>query len=264
MFVSEAYETIKVEREESTLWIILNRPHRLNAFNEVLIEELSDMLDTAERDASVKCVVITGEGDRSFSAGADVTIFPKATPVKAEEFSRAGQKVFGKIEEMSKPVIASINGFALGGGLELALTCDFRVAAEHAELGSPEINLGLIPGWGGTQRLVRIVGLAKAKELVMLGNRLKAEEALKIGLVNKVVHFDKLRDEVREMAKKLSEGPPIALRYAKNALNFGTQVPLEAGLRLESGLMGLAFSTEDLKEGVEALMSRRKADFKGK
>jgi len=264
MFVSKAYETIKVEREESTLWIILNRPHRLNAFNEVLIEELSDMLDTAERDASVKCVVITGEGDRSFSAGADVTMFPKATPVKAEEFSRAGQKVFGKIEEMSKPVIASINGFALGGGLELALACDFRVAAEHAELGSPEINLGLIPGWGGTQRLVRMIGLAKAKELVMLGNRLKAEEALKIGLVNKVVHFDKLRDEVREMAKKLSEGPPIALRYAKNALNFGTQVPLETGLRLESGLMGLAFSTEDLKEGVEALMSRRKAEFKGK
>jgi len=264
MFVSKAYETIKVEREESTLWIILNRPHRLNAFNDVLMEELSDMLDTAERDASVKCVVITGEGDRSFSAGADVTMFPKATPVKAEEFSRAGQKVFGKIEEMSKPVIASINGFALGGGLELALACDFRVAAEHAELGSPEINLGLIPGWGGTQRLVRMIGLAKAKELVMLGNRLKAEEALKIGLVNKVVHFDKLRDEVREMAKKLSEGPPIALRYAKNALNFGTQVPLETGLRLESGLMGLAFSTEDLKEGVEALMSRRKAEFKGK
>ena len=264
MFVSKAYETIKVEREESTLWIILNRPHRLNAFNDVLMEELSDMLDTAERDASVKCVVITGEGDRSFSAGADVTMFPKATPVKAEEFSRAGQKVFGKIEEMSKPVIASINGFALGGGLELALACDFRVAAEHAELGSPEINLGLIPGWGGTQRLVRMIGLAKAKELVMLGNRLKAEEALKIGLVNKVVHFDKLRDEVREMAKKLSEGPPIALRYAKNALNFGTQVPLEMGLRLESGLMGLAFSTEDLKEGVEALMSRRKAEFKGK
>jgi enoyl-CoA hydratase/3-hydroxyacyl-CoA dehydrogenase len=165
---------------------------------------------------------------------------------------------------MSKPVIASINGFALGGGLELALACDFRVAAEHAELGSPEIVLGLIPGWGGTQRLVRVVGLAKAKEIVMLGVRLKAEEALKTGLVNKVVHFDKLRDEVRELAKKLSDGPPVALKYAKHALNFGTQVPLEMGLRLESSLMGLSFSTEDLKEGVEAFMSRRKAEFKGK
>lgn len=262
--MSKAYETVKVEREQSVLWIILNRAHRLNAFNDVLLEELADVLDTVEKDPSVKCLVITGDGDRAFSAGADVTMFQKATPVKAEEFSRAGQKVFGKIEEMSKPVIAAINGFALGGGLELALACDFRVAAEHAELGSPEIVLGLIPGWGGTQRLVRIVGLSKAKEMVLLGIRLKAEEALKIGLVTKVVHYDKLRDEVRELAKKLSEGPPIALKYAKYALNFGTQVPLETGLRLESGLMGLTFSTEDLKEGVEAFMTRRKAEFKGK
>jgi len=262
--LSKAYETIKVEREQSTLWIILNRAHRLNAFNDVLMEELGDVLDTAEKDASVRCVVITGEGDRAFSAGADVTMFPKATPTKAEEFSRAGQKVFGKIEEMSKPVIAAINGFALGGGLELALACDFRVVAEHAELGSPEIVLGLIPGWGGTQRLVRTVGLTKAKEMVMLGLRLKTDEALKIGLVHKVVHYDKLRDEVRELATKLSEGPPIALKYAKHALNFGTQVPLEVGLRLEASLMGLTFSTDDLKEGLEAFMSRRKAEFKGK
>jgi len=262
--VSKPYETIKVEREQSVLWVTLNRPHRLNAFNDVLIEELGDILDVAEKDSSVKCVVITGEGDRAFSAGADVTMFPKVTPVKAEEFSRAGQKTFSKIEEMSKPVVAAINGFALGGGLELALACDFRVAAEHAELGSPEIALGLIPGWGGTQRLVRIVGLARAKEMVMLGGRLKAEEALKIGLVNKVVHFDKLRDEVRGLVNKLSEGPPIAMKYVKQAVNFGSQVPLEVGLRLEAGLMGLAFSTEDLKEGVEALMSKRKAEFKGK
>jgi enoyl-CoA hydratase/3-hydroxyacyl-CoA dehydrogenase len=264
MFVSKSYETIKVEREQNTLWIILNRPHRLNTFNDVLIEELGDMLDTAEKDSSVRCVVITGEGDRAFSAGADVTMFPKATPVKAEELSRDGQKTFGKVEEMTKPVIAAINGFALGGGLELALACDFRIAAEHAELGSPEISLGLIPGWGGTQRLVRIAGLAKAKEMVMLGNRYKSDEALRMGLVHKVVHYEKLKDEVRELAKKLSEGPPIAMKYAKHALNFGSQVPLEVGLRLESGLMGLAFSTEDLKEGVEALMSKRKPEFKGK
>ncbi len=262
--MSKAYETIKLEREKNVLWIILNRPHRLNAFNDVLMEELADVLNTAENDQSIRCVVITGEGDRAFSAGADVTMFPKATPVKAEEFSRKGQKVFSKIEELPKPVIASINGFALGGGLELALACDFRIAAEHAELGSPEINLGLIPGWGGTQRLVRIVGLAKAKEMVMLGIRLKADEALKIGLVHKVVHYDKLREETSALAQKLSEGPPIAMKYAKHALNFGTQVPLEAGLRLEASLMGLTFSTEDLKEGVEAFMSRRKPDFKGK
>jgi len=255
---------VKVEREQSILWVILNRAHRLNAFNDVLMEELADVLDTAERDASVRCLIITGDGDRAFSAGADVTMFPKATPTKAEEFSRSGQKVFSKIEEMSKPVVAAINGFALGGGLELALACDFRIAAEHAELGSPEIALGLIPGWGGTQRLVRIVGLAKAKELVMLGIRLKADEALKAGLVNKVVNYEKLKDEARELAKKLADGPPLAMKYAKQAVNFGTQVPLEVGLRLEAGLMGLTFSTDDLKEGLEAFMARRKAEFKGK
>jgi len=262
--LSKAYENVKVEREQNVLWIILNRAHRLNSFNDVFLEELADVLDTAEKDASVRCVVIIGDGDRAFSAGADVTMFPKATPVKAEEFSRLGQRVFGKVEEMSKPVIAAINGFALGGGLELALACDFRIAAEHAELGSPEIVLGLIPGWGGTQRLVRVIGLARAKEIVMLGNRIKAEEAFRIGLVNKVVHFEKLRDEVRIWAQKLADGPPIAMKYAKNAVNFGSQVPLDTGLRLESSLMGLTFSTEDLKEGVEAFMSRRKAEFKGK
>jgi enoyl-CoA hydratase/3-hydroxyacyl-CoA dehydrogenase len=262
--MSKAYETVKVEREQSILWVILNRAHRLNAFNDVLMEELADILDTAEKDASIKCLVITGEGDRSFSTGADLTMFQKATPVLAEEFSRAGQKLFGKIEEMSKPVIAAINGFALGGGLELALACDFRIAAEHAEFGNLEVLRGIIPGWGGTQRLVRIVGLARAKELILLGNMIKADEALKIGLVHKVVLYDKLHEEAKALAMKLSEGPPIALKYAKYALNFGTQVPLDAGLRIEAGLMALTFSTEDLKEGVEAFMTRRKPEFKGK
>ena len=262
--MSKAYETLKIEREENTLWIILNRPQRLNTFNDILLEELGDMLNTAENDQSVKCVVITGDGDRAFSAGADLSMTQKATPIKAEEFCRGGQKIFGKIEEMSKPVIAAINGYALGGGLELALACDFRVAAEHAELGSVEINLGLIPGWGGTQKLVRIVGLAKAKEMLMLGNRLKSDEALRIGLVHKVVHFDKLRDEVRAIAKKLADGPPIAMKYAKYAANFGAQVPLEVGLRLEAALFALALSTEDSKEGVEAMFSKRKPEFKGK
>lgn len=263
--MSRVYETIKLEREESVSWVILNRPQRLNTFNDILMEELGDALDNAERDSSVKCLVITGEGDRAFCAGADVTMFSKVkTPVKAEEFSRIGQNVFNKIEEMSKPVIAAINGFALGGGLELALACDFRIAAEHAELGSPEIILGTIPGWGGTQRLLRVIGFAKAKEMIMLGIRLKAEDALRIGLVHKIVYYDKLRNESKELAKKLSEGPSVALKYTKYALNFGTQVPLEVGLRLESSLWGLTFSTEDATEGVEAFMSNRQAKFKGK
>jgi enoyl-CoA hydratase/3-hydroxyacyl-CoA dehydrogenase len=262
--MSKEFETIKVERENSVLWITLNRPHRMNAFNDILLTELKDILETAEEDTSVRCIVITGEGDRAFSAGADITMFPKATPVKAEAFSRLGQKIFGKVEEIPKPVVASINGFALGGGLELALACDFRVAAEHAELGSPEISLGLIPGWGGTQRLVRAIGLYRAKEIIMLGKRLKADEAVQLGLLTKVVHYDELKQTSGELAKTLSEGPPVAMKYVKQALNFGTQVPLEAGLRLESSLMGLSFSTEDLKEGVEAFMSRRKPEFKGK
>lgn len=261
--MSQSYETIKVEREKNVLWITLNRPHRLNAFNDVLISELADALDTVEKDRTLRCLVVTGEGDRAFSAGADLTMFSKVTPAKAEEFSRLGQKVFNRIEEMSKPAVAAINGFALGGGLELALTCDFRIAAAHAELGNPEVGLGLIPGWGGTQRLVRFVGLAKAKEIIMLGKKLKADEALKAGLVNRVVQYDKLRSEASELAEKLSEGPPLALRYAKHAINFGSQAPLDVGLRLESSLMALSFSTEDLKRGVEAFMSKRKPEFKG-
>lgn len=261
--MSKQYEAIKVEREGRTAWIILNRPHRLNALNEVMMEELLDVLTIIENDPGVRCLIITGEGDRAFSAGADITAFPKATPVIAEEFSRKGQKVFSMVEELSKPVIAAINGYALGGGLELALACDFRIASEHAELGSPEINLGIIPGWGGTQKLVRIVGLRNAKRIVMLGERLRAEEAYGIGLVDKVVPFEKLRDEASSLAQKLCGGPPIALRYAKYALNFGSQVPLEVGLRLESALMALLFSTNDVKRGIEAFMSRSKPEFRG-
>jgi len=261
--MSKPYETIKIEREENIVWIVLNRPHRLNAFNDILVEELSEALDTVENDPSVRCVIITGEGDRAFSAGADITAFPKVTPVKAQEFSRRGQRVFSKIEEMSKPVIAAINGYALGGGLELALACDFRIASEHAELGTPEINLGIIPGWGGTQRLVRTVGLRNARRIVMFGERIKADEALKIGLVDKVVPFEKLREEAKALAKRLAEGPPIALKYAKHALNFGSQVPLDVGLRLEATLMALLFSTQDVKRGIEAFMSKRKPEFKG-
>ena len=258
------YETLKIEREKSTVSITLNRPHRLNTFNDTLIEELSEVLDIIDQDPSLRCVILTGEGDRAFSAGADVMAFPKATPITATEFSRIGQNIFSKVETLSQPVIAALNGYTLGGGLELALACDFRIAAEHAELGSPEINLGIIPGWGATQRLVSIIGLPSTKRLVMLGERLKADEALTIGLVDKVVPYEQLKDETRAMAQKICDGPPLALKYAKQAINFGSQVPLEAGLRIEAGLMGLLFSTDDVKVGLEAFMSRRKPKFKGK
>ena len=258
-----SYDNIKIEREKSVVWIVLNRSHRLNTFNDVMMDELSEVLDTVDKDDSVRCVIVTGEGDRAFSAGADIVAFPRVTPVMAAEYSRKGQKTFLKIEELSKPVIAAINGYALGAGLELALACDFRVASEHAEFGSPEINLGIIPGWGGTQRLVRVVGLPNTKKFVLLGERVKADEALKMGLVDRVVPFEKLRDEALTLAQRLCEGAPIAVKYAKHAINFGSQVPLDAGLRIESGLMATLFSTEDVKKGVEAFMSRRKPEFKG-
>ncbi len=258
------YENLIYKKEDGIAWIILNRPHRLNTFTADMMLELGKALDEAEQDKEVRCIVITGAGDKAFSAGADITAFTGLKPATtAVEASMRGQEVINKIERLSKPVIASINGYCLGGGLELALACDFRIAAEHAQLGSPEIKLGLIPGWGGTQRLVRLVGLAKAKELVMLGDRITAEEALKIGLVNKVVPYDKLEEETKKFAEKLVKGPPVALKYAKYALNFGAQVPLEVGLKLEASAFGLVFSTKDLIEGVTAFMSKREPEFKG-
>ncbi len=258
------YESIKLEKKQNALWIILNRPSKLNAINEALIAELSDALDSAEKDSSVRCVVITGAGDKAFSGGADLTMFSSVTPTKAEEIARMGQKTFTKIEELPKPVIAGINGFALGGGLELALACDIRVASENAELGCTEVTLGLIPGWGGTQRLVRIVGLAKTKEMVMLGIKLKADEALKIGLIHQVAYPKTLQNKITDLAESLCQKSPIALKYAKQVINFGSQVPLDIGLRLEATLFGLTASTNEFKEALEIFKSKNKANFKEK
>lgn len=257
------FENIIVKKEDNIGWIILNRPHRLNAMTIDLLNELSVALDDFEADKDVRCIVITGAGDRAFSVGADVTSFSGLTPVTAVETSSKGQEVISKVEKVSKPVIAAINGYALGGGLELALACDFRIASETSQLGQPEIKLGIIPGWGGTQRLPRIIGLAKAKELIMLGDRITADEALKIGLVHKVVQANKFEEEVRAFAKKLTEGPPIALKCAKYALNLSTQASLEAGLRIEAEAFGMVISSKDVVEGITAFFEKRKPEFKG-
>lgn len=258
------YESILTKKEEGVGWITLNRPHRLNTLTLEMIGEIHSALDDFEADRELRCVVITGAGDRAFSAGADVTAFTGLTPVTAVEASTRGQMLFSRLEKLGKPVIASCNGYALGGGLEMVLACDFRVAADHAEFGQPETKLGLIPGWGGTLRLARVVGLAKAKELIMLGERISAEEAARIGLVNKVVPKEKLPEETLLMAKKFVDGPPVALRLAKEMLNFGTQVPLDVGLRMEAEAFGVVLSTKDVMEGVSAFMSKRKPEFKGK
>jgi len=258
------YESLIVKKEEGIGWITLNRPHRLNTLTADMVNEMHSVLDDFEADKEIRCIVITGAGDKAFSAGADVTAFQGLTPATAAESASKGQVLYSRLEKIGKPVIASLNGYALGGGLEMAMACDFRLASENAEMGQTETNLGLIPGWGGTQRLVRMVGLPKAKELIMFGNRITAEEAAKIGLVTKVVPKAKLQEETVALARKLADGPPVALRLAKEALNFGTQVPLDIGLKLEAEAFGIAISTKDVMEGVSAFMSKRKPEFKGK
>jgi len=264
MSETKHYESIIVKKEQSVGWLTLNRPHRLNTLTSEMIDEMNLALNDFEADKEIKCIVITGTGDKAFSAGADVTAFTGVTPATAVEGSSKGQALLTRLEKIGKPVIASLNGYALGGGLEIASACDFRIASEDAQLGQPEINLGLIPGWGGTQRLVRLVGLARAKEMIMLGDRISAEEAARIGLVNKVVPKAKLLEETAAFAKRLADGPPVALRLAKETVGFGTQVPLDIGLKLEAEALGIALSTKDIMEGVSAFMSKRKPEFKGK
>lgn len=255
--LSAKHETIKLEKSKNVLWIILDRPSKLNAFNEALIAKLNVALDEAENDSTVRCVVITGAGDKAFSAGADLDVLSTMTPTKAEEFARMGQKTFAKIEELSKPVIAGINGYALGGGLELALACDFRIASENAELGCSEITFGLIPGWGGTQRLVRIIGVARTKELLLLDNVIKTDEALKIGLINHVVASKIFHKKTAEYAENLCNKSPTALKYIKHAVNFGGQMPFDAGFRLEASLMGLTVSSDEFKKAVKNFKTRK-------
>lgn len=256
-------KTIIVRKENRIGWIVLNRPEKLNAISPEMLEEISTALRELEADEGVRVIVVTGSG-RAFSAGADVTAFTNVNPINSYIYSRRFQEILNMIERMPKPVIASINGYALGGGLELAMACDIRIASENAMLGQPEINLGLIPGAGGTQRLSKLVGRGRAKELIVLGEPIPAREAERIGLVNRVVPHDRLESETRALANKLAEKPPIALMAAKIAINLGSDYPLEAGLALESSLFSILFSTEDLVEGVSAFIQKRKPEFKGK
>lgn len=254
--MSNRYRTIKFKKKQHIAWIILSRPDKLNAINAVMLQELSEALDIIEKDTNVRCVIITGEGEKAFSAGADIKELQKLTHKTAAELSRKGQQVFSQVETLSKPVVAAINGYALGGGLALALACDFRLASIDAELGSPEIKLGIIPAWGGTQRLAKIVGVAEAKRLIMLGDRVKAEETLKMGLVNKVVPPNKLEAEAEALAQILCEYPPAALKSAKYAIDSGTQASFEYGLKKETEFFAQLFLTKETKEKIEAFWSR--------
>ncbi len=258
---SHAYKSIQVEleSEKHLAWITLNRPHRLNAINSEMREELPQALAELAKDARVRAIVIRGAGGKAFSAGADISEFAGGKPYI---FAELGE-FFAAPQQSSKPVIAAIDGYALGGGLELALACDFRIASRRSELGQPEIHLGLIPGGGGTQRLVRLVGAARAKELVMLGGRIPAEQALQWGLLNRVYDNERFEEETRAFAEKLAAGPPIAIKLAKRVIDWGQESPLEAALLLEREAFGLLFSTEDMVEGTTAFMMKKKPEFKG-
>ncbi|MFQ6033389.1 MAG: 3-hydroxyacyl-CoA dehydrogenase/enoyl-CoA hydratase family protein, partial [Candidatus Bipolaricaulia bacterium] len=256
------YEAIEVEvdREAKVAWLTLNRPHRMNAIDAAMCREVLQAFAEFEADDDVRVVVIKGAGDRAFSVGVDVSELIDNKPGFLAELER----FFIAPERFRGPVIAAIDGFALGGGMELALSCDFRIASRRSRLGQPEINLGLIPGGGGTQRLPRLIGLARAKELVMLGEQLRAEEAAEYGLVNRVVETEEFAQEVRQFAERLAAGPPIALRVAKQVMNEGMEAPLSAGLLLEREGFGILLSTEDMKEGVAAFLEKRKPKFEGK
>jgi enoyl-CoA hydratase/3-hydroxyacyl-CoA dehydrogenase len=258
------FDNILIEKKESILWLSFNRPGRMNAFNLDMIEEVSTAIDEANVDEDVRCILVKGEGDRGFSAGADLTMFTGLDAESAIATSEEGQRLMDKIEASPKPFVAAIHGFCLGGGLEFALACDFRIAAQSASLGSPEINLGIIPGWGGTQRLPRLIGLAKAKELVLLGDRISAEDAFKIGLVHKVVPLDKLYEEAEALCERLAIGPPIAIRVAKKAMTEGSDSSLKEGLKMEAQSFGELANTDDIVEGISAFFERRKPEFKGK
>ncbi|MEB3779410.1 MAG: 3-hydroxyacyl-CoA dehydrogenase/enoyl-CoA hydratase family protein [Desulfurococcales archaeon] len=256
-------ETLLIRIEKPVAWIILNRPDKLNALSPTLLKELSHTLDELEDRNDVRVIIIKGSG-RAFSAGADVTAFAGVTPIQVLIFSRKFQELTLKIQYYSKPVIMAIHGYALGGGLELAMSGDIRIASEDAMLGQPEINLGFIPGAGGTQRLPRLAGISRAKELIYTGDMIPAKEAYRIGLVDKVVPPERLDQEARALALKISEKPPLALMAAKYAINLGMETNIWTGLNLEASLFSLLFSTEDVIEGVTAFFEKRKPKFKGK
>lgn len=256
-------EEVTVKSAPPLAWIVLNRPHRLNTITQRLVGELVSAAKALEADKSVRVIIVTGEGERAFSAGADLTSFDVSSPAKVYDFARGWFEAFTTLERLNKPVIAAINGLALGGGCELALACDFRLASEDAVMGLTETSLGLLPGAGGTQRLTRMVGLARAKEMVFFAERLQAEEALKVGLVNRVFKKSEFQAGVTAFASKLAKQPPQSLKFAKQAMNLSAQVPTDIGQLFEASAFGLLLSTQDASEGISAMLEKREPEFKG-
>lgn len=256
-------KNLLLERDGPVATVTIHRPAVLNAMSLETLDELNRAIEALGKDDAVRVIVITGAGEKAFVAGADINELARQSPTSGREHAIRGQQVFDRIEHLGKPVIAALNGYTLGGGCELAMSCTLRVAADTAKLGQPEINLGLIPGYGGSQRLARLVGAGRALELMLTGQQISAQEAHRLGLVNRVVPAADLKDEVRALAALLASKPPIAMRYIIEAVNLGLQMSLAEGLRFEATLFGLVASTEDMREGTRAFLEKRKAEFKG-
>ena len=258
------FKYIIYEKSEGIATITLNRPEALNAFSKEVVDEVLQALEDIKNDENVRVIILTGAGEKAFSAGADIKAMRGMNALRARELSMMGEKLCGAFENLEKPVIAAINGYALGGGLEVAMACDFRIAVENARMGQTEVNIGLIPGWGGTQRLTRLVGKTKAKELVFSGKMIDAKAAEQLGILNLVVPADKFREAVRQFALELAQKAPVAIKVAKALINKGADISLDAALALEREGFGVVASTEDLQEGVSAFTEKRKPVFKGK
>lgn len=258
------YENVDYKADGFVATITVAREKALNALNRKTIDEIVWALREADGDARIRAVIITGAGEKAFVAGGDISEMSEMTPVEARAFAGAGGRIGETIENMQKPVIAAVNGFALGGGCELALACDFIYASDKARFGQPEVNLGVIPGFGGTQRLARRVGAARAMELVLTGDMIAADEALRIGLVNRVVAHGDLLVEAKKCAEKIASKGPIAVAHACRAVRKAAELPLAQGNDLERELFALLFSTQDQKEGMAAFLQKRTANFEGK
>jgi enoyl-CoA hydratase/carnithine racemase len=259
-----AFANLLIERDGATATVTINRPKVLNALNTQTLDELRRAILELKQDDHVRVVIVTGAGEKAFVAGADINELAVQTPTSGREHALAGQHVFDLIENMGKPVIAAINGYALGGGCELAMACTLRLAADTAKLGQPEIALGLIPGYAGTQRLPRLVGKGTAMALMLTGTPIAADEAQRIGLVNRVVPAADLMAEARKLAAQLATNAPIAMRYIINAVNKGVEIPFAEACQYEATLFGLVASTDDMKEGTTAFLDKRKPEFKGR
>ena len=255
------FENLVFKQEGNIGILSINRPKALNALNTQVLKELDEAIDIIEKNDEVHIVVLTGEG-RAFVAGADIAEMKSMGSKEAREFAKNGLEVFRKIELMEKPVIAAVNGFALGGGCELSMCCDIRLASDKAKFGQPETGLGIIPGFAGTQRLSRLVGMGRAKELIFAADMIDADEAYRIGLVNKVVPQDDLIEEAIKLAKNILSKGQLAVRFAKNAINRGIETDIETGMAIERDLFGLCFTTEDQKEGMGAFLEKRKPNYK--